>query len=536
MSGRLGIDFGTSNTVIAVWDEAAHDAQPLHIPDFGRPCVLGQPAASEASSGSNSISIVPSVIHYAADGRRWIGEQVCERKLLSSDRTFSLIKRYIVNRSPVSRRLDGRQVFPAEAAADFLTALLLFSSEELKLGDEEIGLTAPVEAYEHYVDWLTRVAESARWPRFRLIDEPSAAALGYGANIQPGQVYLIIDFGGGTLDVSVILIEENPEAKFGRRCRVLGKAGRDLGGCTIDTWLLQEVLRRNGCRDSDDDVRPISSELLLACRAAKEQLTYAEKAEVTVSGRKTVAAVITRAEFEELLDGHNAFSQLDKVIRRALNAAHERGYAEEHIQSVLMVGGSSLIPSVQKTVRRIFDKEKVRLERPMDAVARGAAAFVAGVDFYDHIQHDYAVRWVNPRKGDYDYHVIVRRGTAYPTSEPVSRLSIKATHAGQTELGLAIFELGERREKETSGVELVFDPSGAARIVPVSADEDERRSCFWVNEQNPTFLQASPPAQPGEQRFVVEFGIDPNKRLVITAQDLKTGRITHRDHPVIKLT
>ncbi|MBI3951490.1 MAG: Hsp70 family protein [Acidobacteria bacterium] len=132
--------------------------------------------------------------------------------------------------------------------------------------------------------------------------------------------------------------------------------------------------------------------------------------------------------------------------RRAINAARERGYAEESIKAVLMVGGSSLIPSVQKTVRRIFGAERVMLKRPLDAVARGAAAFVAGVDFYDHIQHDYAIRHINS-----------------------------------------------------------------------------------------TFLPANPPAKQAEARFQVEFSIDGNKRLLVTARDLKTRRITHRDYPVVKL-
>src|SRR5207244_10907527 len=103
----------------------------------------------------------------------------------------------------------------------------------LNLRDEEIALTVPVEAFEHYENWLVGVAEAAGMPRFRLLDEPSAAALGYGAVIQAGEVYLIFDFGGGTLDVAVVLVEENQPETVGRRCRVLGKAGVDLGGASV---------------------------------------------------------------------------------------------------------------------------------------------------------------------------------------------------------------------------------------------------------------------------------------------------------------
>jgi molecular chaperone DnaK (HSP70) len=409
---------------------------------------------------------------------------------------------------------------------------------DLHLGDEEVALTVPVESFVHYEDWLTGVAEAAGMPRFRLIDEPSAAALGYGAPIQPGDVYLIFDFGGGTLDVAVVLIEEEASAQAGRRCRVLGKAGADLGGMTIDQWLYQEVLRRNRRDPADDEVRRLSRALLVACERAKEQLSDHERAEVVVAeldSGASMAAEFTQDQFEELLDRYEAFTRIDQTVRRALNDARERGYEEEHVKSVLMLGGSSLIPAVQRALQRSFGRERVRLSRPLDAVARGAAAFVAGVDFYDHIQHDYAIRWVNLHKGDYEYRRIIRRGTPYPTREPAARLTVKASHDGQTHLGLSIFEVGERRRDAGRPVELVFDPSGAARVTEVAAEDEERRRYFWVNEQSPTFLTADPPARQGEPRFEVEFGIDTNKRLVITARDLKTGRVTHRDHPVVKL-
>jgi molecular chaperone DnaK (HSP70) len=530
MPGRLAVDFGTSNTVAAVWDEARREGVTLRLPDYG----------TTLEAGGEPVFLVPSLIHYTDARRRWLGRQVHEHNVFESEATFRWMKRYIAHRNPVRRRLHGLEVSHADAGRDFLAAVLTFAAAELSLRGEEIALTVPVEAFEHYEDWLTGVAEAAALPRFRLIDEASAAALGYGAHIQPGHVYLVFDFGGGTLDVSVVLIEEEEAAAVGRRCRVLGKAGLELGGMVLDGWLFQEVLRRNGRTEGDEDVRRLSRALLTECERAKERLSVEERAAVTVvdpSSGAVLGAEFSRGDFEELLDRHEAFTRIDATVRRALNLARERGYGEDSVRAVLLVGGSSLIPSVQKAVQRMFGRERVLLHRPLDAVARGAAAFVAGVDFYDHIQHDYAIRFVNPRKGEYDYRTLVKRGTPYPTSEPVARLAVKATYDGQAQLGIAIYELSERRAREAAGpMELVFDPSGAARVVAVAADEEERRSCFWINEQTPTFLVADPPASRGEARFEVEFGIDGNKRLLVTARDLATGRVTHRDYPVVKLT
>jgi molecular chaperone DnaK len=300
------------------------------------------------------------------------------------------------------------------------------------------------------------------------------------------------------------------------------------------------VLRQNRRSDADEDVRQVSNALLVECERAKERLSFQERADVSLVHPHTgavLAAEFTRSRFEDLLDEHEAFTRIDQTVRRALNETRERGYGEDDVKAVLMVGGSSQIPSVQRTLRRIFGRERVMLNRPLDAVARGAAAFVTGVDFYDHIQHDYAIRYLDREKGKHEYRVIVRRGTPYPTTEPVARLTVKASYDGQTQLGINIFEIGERgRRGGGQPVEIVWDPSGAARVMQVTPDEEDRRTYFWMNEGNPTFLTADPPARQGEGRFAVEFNIDGNKRLLITTRDLQTGQTTHRDYPVVKLT
>lgn len=530
MTGRIAVDFGTSNTVIARWEEAAREGVPLHIPEY----------SAMQRQGDETISLIPSLIHYAADNRIWIGNQVIARGLKQSPRTLRWMKRYISHRSPNKVRLDGREITPYLAGQDFLSSVLVFAAQEVSLGEEEVAFSVPVEAFEHYENWLTSVAEKAGMPRFRLIDEPSAAALGYGAHIQPGNVYLLFDFGGGTLHAAVVLIEAEENAVSGRRCRVLGKAGRDIGGTTIDQWVYQDVLRQNHRQDSDQDVRHVSTALLVECEQIKEKLSFAEQADLTVVNPETgavLAAEFSRSRFETLLDEHDLFTEINLTVRSAINGATERGYDESSILAALMVGGSSQIPAVQRTLRQIFGRERVQFHRPLDAVARGAAAFVAGADFFDHIQHDYAIRYVNNQTGKYDYRVIVERGTAYPTREPVKNLTVKASYDDQKQFGIAIYELSEQRQRaNTQPVELVFDPTGAARITRLTPDEQEKRGMFWMNERTPTFLNADPPAQHGEARFAVEFLIDENKRLTITARDLQTGQLIHQNYPVVKLT
>ncbi len=530
MAGRLSIDFGTSNTLIALWDEKTREALPLAIPEYSR--LIEQ--------GSGSVPMIPSLIHYAAGRQRWIGSQVLEKGLYGSERTFRWMKRYISHRSPIKIRIDDREISHHDAGKEFLSTLLITAREEQDLRDQEIALTVPVESFEHYEDWLEEVATSAGLPRFRLIDEPSAAALGYGTHIQPGNVYLIFDLGGGTMHAAVVLIEDSPIIGSGRRCRVLGKAGKDIGGTSMDQWLFQEILRREGQSDLDPEIRRISNALLVECERIKEELSFAQQAGLAVINPDTgrsVTAEFSRREFEDILDEHGLFTEIDRTLRSALNAARERGFEQETIKAALMVGGSCQIPAVQRALRQVFGSEGVRHDHALDAVVRGGAAFVAGVDFFDHIQHDYAIRYLNPQKGAYDYRVIVARGTPYPTPAPVTRLAVKSSYDGQTRLGIAIFEMGEARaQKSSPPVELVFDPTGAVRILQVAPDEQERRSQFWMNENNLTFLAAEPPGKQGETRFEVEFNIDANKRLLITARDVINNRLAQIDFPVVKLT
>jgi molecular chaperone DnaK (HSP70) len=528
MTGRLAIDFGTSNTVLATWDSVEKNGKPFHLQEYGR----------LFNFNNRSISTIPSLINFDDEQKTWIGNQVLKRNLYSSPNTFRWMKRYISNRVNHCQKINGQEISPSRAGKDFLSTILIFAAQELNMVEEEIALSVPVESFEHYENWLGEVAEEAGLPRFRLIDEPSAAALGYGSHIQPNQVYLVFDFGGGTLDTSMVLMESEETAIHGKKCRVLGKAAKNIGGINIDQWIFQEVLRQNNLRDTDEAVRKISTSLLVECEKVKEVLSSQENAEFTILDPDTgdvIYANFSRQDFENILDQHNLYTDINQVLRSTLNSARERGYDETSIHAVLMVGGTSLIPSVQRTLRQFFGREKVFCDHPLDAVARGAAAFVAGVDFYDHIQHDYAIRFINPEKGEYDYYPIVKKGTPYPSDSSIAKLSIKASYDGQNQLGLAIYELSDQKQNHQKEMEIVFDPSGAARIMPITEQAKLDRIYYWMNENSPTFLIADPPAVKGEARFEVEFAIDQNKRLIISARDILKDQFTHTRYPVVKL-
>ncbi|MDW7682311.1 MAG: Hsp70 family protein, partial [bacterium] len=190
MANRFAIDFGTSNTRAAIWDDAAQQAMPLVIPDIS---LLAE--QTDASGNSVSASYVPSLIHYD-DQKIWIGSQVREQGKLESPATFRRIKHYISNKLELPRQVKNRQIKYSEAGADFLSMVINYAASLVGLDDEEVAFTVPVEVFEHYQDWLSVVCEKAGISRYRMLDEASAAALGYGVHIQANDVYMVFDFGG----------------------------------------------------------------------------------------------------------------------------------------------------------------------------------------------------------------------------------------------------------------------------------------------------------------------------------------------------
>ncbi|MGB9616771.1 MAG: Hsp70 family protein, partial [Desulfomonilaceae bacterium] len=470
----LSVDFGTSNTRVAVWDESEGAARPLFIPDISMTAVQ-----TSCDGAISEVPFIPSLISY--DGKHtWIGKQVVDRGLSTSTATFRWMKRYIANRLDLPRKVGGRSVRYSEAGRDYLLHCIAHALAAAEIEDVEAAFTLPVEAFEHYQEWLSQVCERAGLTRFRFIDEASAAALGYGLRSQSGQVCMVFDFGGGTLDVSIVRMDEKGEGY--RECHVLGKGGADVGGATIDQWLYRDFLAKN--KTSVEQASRFSGSILNALQQAKESLTSLERIDVEIQDPQTgerLAAQYSRSSLEDLMEERGLFETINRALDRALFDAAERGYSADSIEHVLLVGGASLMPCVRRSVRQRFGA-RVRSHRPLDAVALGAAAFVGGVELYDYVQHEYALRYYNRPKGKHEFLTIVESGTPYPSKGPVRQVTICASYDGQEYLGLEVYEISpEDGSHSGSGAkfDLIFDPSGGVQFREREA-RDETVRYFWI--------------------------------------------------------
>jgi molecular chaperone DnaK (HSP70) len=525
VSGRLAVDFGTCNTVVALWDA---ELESGHTPPLGELTLTGSWQGREFHQ-------VPSLIHYEGERVRAGRQVLTPADLRAHPATFCWMKHYLGQGMRLPRALAGRRVDYFQAGADFLRQVLVAAGGLVDLSSEEVAFTVPVEAFEHYQDWLDEVVRSAGVARPLFLDEPSAAALGYGGGIRPGEAFMVFDFGGGTADATVVRVEPDP-ARL--RCRVLGKAGAQVGGATIDGWIVRHALALGGRAQG----RGAGNQLLWEAERVKMALSEGETEDFHLddpASGEELKVPFTRTALDDLLEENGLFSKLNSVLELAESQATEHGYRRGDLRACLMIGGSSFIPSVRRLLRTRYG-EIVRFDRPFDAVALGAAAYASGAGFDDRIRHEYALRPYDRSRGDYVLRTIVPAGTPYPCSisrpdrpeEPLV-LTVKASHPDQTRLGLQVYEVArpEAASCGGGGFELVFTENGSARYSPREDVEDFRSRPIGST----TFIQADPPAARGEPRFEARFSIDREKRLCVTVRDLLSGKTLMRDAPLVKL-
>ena len=435
----LAFDFGTCNSVVARWNEALNDIETPDLPNLG--IFYPQP-------GSEPARVIPSVIHFDVESALLVGSQVDAAGVVNHPGTFRWLKMDMLRNGGANRgrRVNGRVIYPRHAADELVDRILMFVRGYFGDIDEEIVLTVPVEAFDHYIDWL-REAAIKRFPGgITFIDEATACMLGYIDMVLDRTPYCIVDFGGGTLDVSVVRTDLLRAGHA--KCRILGRAGEEIGGIMIDNWLLEHIQKEEGL--TDDDIASIGPSLLEAIEGAKiaisngsEQVSFTRYNDVT--GR-LIEVTLTSATLKEALekkrepDRNNLYQHIIRTLDRALDQARDRsGIRKEELKGIFLVGGSSLLPGIEEKIREFFPRCDVHAGNPFEAIARGACRYSGGI-FDQTLTHDYCLRSWNRELRDFELVPVVPRGTPYPTGKPVCSKYIKAASDNQETLGLVIYE------------------------------------------------------------------------------------------------
>lgn len=529
------IDFGTSNTVIARWNPVAEQAEMVHLPGL-------------SYRMAQNPELIPSLVYVEQAARHQVvvGQQVRDRGLdLSSDpRFFRSFKRGIG--SPVQGflpELDGHSVTFEKVGRWFLLHLIQQLQSTYPDTGESLILTVPVDSFEPYRHWLGQVCQDLQVDQVRMLDEPTAAALGYGQADQ--DTLLVIDFGGGTLDLSLVQLQATRHSqtkplgfilKWGDKllaetsgqrpqtARVVAKAGQTLGGTDIDNWLVDYFAQTQQL-----DVTPLTTRL---AERLKIQLSLQSQATEVYFNEETFDSyelTLERAEFEQLLSQHHFFERLDASLTEILQQARRQGLTVEDINAVLLVGGTSLIPAVRTWVRQYFDASKICDSQPFTAIAQGALQLVQGMELKDFLYHSYGIRYWDRRQNSHNWHPIIPAGLPYPMSTPIE-LALGASTEGQPSIELIIGELGNRSGK----TEVYFDGD---RLItrPLSCDSAQVQA-LNDREGSRRIAHLTPPGCPGSDRIKVQFWVDEQRTLRINVEDLLTKNTLVHNQIVAQLS
>lgn len=418
----FAIDFGTSNTVVARWNAATQSAETLALADL-----------SQRQAGNPPL--IPSLVYVEqpTTGQVVAGQAVRDRGLdIASDpRFFRNFKRGIG--TPLQGflpEIEGQQISFEQVGRWYLERLL--GEAKANLGElESLILTVPVASFETYRHWLGQICSELAISQVRLLDEPTAAALGYG--LSGGQTLLVIDFGGGTLDLSLVRLELPVDRKplgfvlkWGNRsladssaqkpqmARVLAKAGESLGGADIDNWLADHFSAAQTAA-----VSPLTLRLAERLKIALSTQSQASEVYFNDETFETLEFRLDRAEFEAILQQNQFFERLDLRLSQVLQQSQRQGIAPEDIDAVLLVGGTGQIPAVQRWLQSYFAAEKIRCDRPFEAIAHGALQLQQGVILSDFLYHSYGIRYWDRRNQRHGWHPIVKQGQPYPMTEPI---------------------------------------------------------------------------------------------------------------------
>ncbi|MBP0028717.1 Hsp70 family protein [Roseofilum sp. Guam] len=530
----IAIDFGTSNTVISRWNPVTQTPEILKVPGYSLQQAPNPP-------------LIPSLVYVenAESEQVIIGQPVRDRGLdLAQDtRFFSHFKRGIG--TPIQGflpQLDGVTIQFEQVGTWFLTHLF----NQINL-EESLIVTAPVDSFETYRHWLGQVCQTWSVDKVRMIDEPTAAALGYGVGDR--NLILVVDFGGGTLDLSLVQLNSNGiksegkaanplgfvlkwgaksfEEKSGQQvktARVIAKAGLNLGGSDLDHWITDELIAQY------DLVQSLSLTRL------------AEKLKIQLSSRTTATEVyfdrnslesyelkLTRKQLQSILEDRKFFDQLDTIMAQVLQQATREGVNKSQIDSVLLVGGTCQIPAVQGWIKGYFEEKQVRCDKPFEAIAEGALQLVQGVELQDFLYHSYGIRYWNRRTKGHSWHPIIPEGQPYPMSKPIE-LMLGASAENQPKLELVLGELGA----QTGGTEIYFD--GDRLITRILSGD--KRSVTPLNDTGNarTIANLNPPGIPGSDRIRVLFQVDRERFLRITVEDLLTNQTLLNNQVVVQLS